>query len=897
MPQNDQVEGDDFSIESIRKALKLWHDVQGLGEHPLARLKIVDIHRKEIGRGHNPSGLGTALQGVLSRTIESLRPSDGEPIFNDPEWRHYAILQYQFIKRQSSLSLWMRKLHISKSEYYRQQSKALEAVAEKLLQWEDESEDIEYVVKEPAFLAPPMPNDVIIGREILLHDLKSKMFKGSKEATVALQGLPGIGKTAVALDLAYDEEVLARFEDGVLWARLGRNSNVLAELSKWARAVGVTENEFANLPSNDLRSQKIHEKIGLRRMLLIIDDAWQLEDSLYFKIGGPNCARLLTTRSQEIAEDFSDHGVIVVPELAKEEGISLFSQIASLVAESHHDEVSTLVSKVGGIPLGIRTIARSAQKELHAGQDSLVDLVMKLNKTEDLLRLAIPQVPAARHPSLSSDTPLSLFASIGLSVEELEENERIAFLTLSVFPPKPNTFSLAAAVSISASSEFSIRSVVESGLLEHSGEQRYMMHQVINDFAELRLSFINKSLENEEKERVDKSIERHATFYESVLQNVAKLYDEGGQHTFEGLRLFDLEWENIQAGQGWALTNSLHNNLAAQLSLDYLTHSSNAFLVRQFPREYVQWVEQGLIVAHQRNDLVAECILSVLLARYYIHSGEYNSSIENYQRALEISRKLNEPDRESRILGNLGLVYARTGDTLLSKKYSRQQLILARKMGDRQSEGNALTNLGIAYKNLGNLYRSLVLHKESLSIAQEMQDVYGETTTLLDMGNTYYELGDYNQAKKLQEKALNLAREMNDRNNEASALSNLGRVHTAQGGNKKAVELYKQAMAIDKETGHAYGELCSHMDLSEVYIADGKYQQALEEVEQAISIAEKTGDIRSRGFSLFYKALALYGLGEKPQAIKLAKESEKILDYLKDADVKMVREQLKKWQG
>jgi hypothetical protein len=70
----------------------------------------------------------------------------------------------------------------------------------------------------------------------------------------------------------------------------------MALLGAWAAAVGVPAEEIARHINTAQRAHVIHAAIGLRRMLLVIDDAWQLDEALAFKVGGPNCVHLLTTR-------------------------------------------------------------------------------------------------------------------------------------------------------------------------------------------------------------------------------------------------------------------------------------------------------------------------------------------------------------------------------------------------------------------------------------------------------------------------------------------------------------------------------------------------------------------------------------------------------------------------
>lgn len=108
-----------------------------------------------------------------------------------------------------------------------------------------------------------------LGRDDLLADLAARLTGGQTMALSA-EGLPGVGKTALAVALAHDSRVLAHFSDGVLWAGLGKQADVPGALASWAEALGGDVSQVTAVPA---RSQAVKNPIGQRRLLLVIDDA------------------------------------------------------------------------------------------------------------------------------------------------------------------------------------------------------------------------------------------------------------------------------------------------------------------------------------------------------------------------------------------------------------------------------------------------------------------------------------------------------------------------------------------------------------------------------------------------------------------------------------------------
>jgi len=79
----------------------------------------------------------------------------------------------------------------------------------------------------------------LVGRAALLAQIEARLFARQSLALTALDGLPGVGKTALAVAVSLDAEVQAHFAQGILWAGLGPHPDRLGELSRWGTLLGV----------------------------------------------------------------------------------------------------------------------------------------------------------------------------------------------------------------------------------------------------------------------------------------------------------------------------------------------------------------------------------------------------------------------------------------------------------------------------------------------------------------------------------------------------------------------------------------------------------------------------------------------------------------------------------
>src|SRR5690242_1931866 len=157
------------------------------------------------------------------------------------------------------------------------------------------------VIHDPAIPPLHVYSEDLIGRDQLLSQLRAYLSVENEPGLAALYGLPGVGKTTLAVALTHDQAIQDHFHDGILWAALGPQPDALGLLSYWGTLLGVPESESQKLRTPDAWIRRIRAAIGTRQMLLVIDDAWEIEQALTFKVGGPRCAYLVTTRFPSLA--------------------------------------------------------------------------------------------------------------------------------------------------------------------------------------------------------------------------------------------------------------------------------------------------------------------------------------------------------------------------------------------------------------------------------------------------------------------------------------------------------------------------------------------------------------------------------------------------------------------
>jgi len=106
----------------VRSALNQIYDFADLQTHPLASA-LADEEAGPLDRAQN-------LRKVLLREIREMQPPPGVPT-HSPDWRAYRILEMRYVEGLSTDEA-MERLALQKSQYFRDQSRALQALTARL---------------------------------------------------------------------------------------------------------------------------------------------------------------------------------------------------------------------------------------------------------------------------------------------------------------------------------------------------------------------------------------------------------------------------------------------------------------------------------------------------------------------------------------------------------------------------------------------------------------------------------------------------------------------------------------------------------------------------------------------------------------------------------------------
>ncbi|HAB19657.1 MAG TPA: hypothetical protein DCE44_24890 [Verrucomicrobiales bacterium] len=266
----------------------------------------------------------------------------------------------------------------------------------------------------PHFLPRPAPLEAL--KESLLKDSSSHVAITGQGQAIGVQGMGGLGKSALAAAAAHDTDIRKGFPDGVVWLSVGQQPNLIELQGALLKAL---TGEVPGLATVRECADAIREALTGRKVLVILDDVWEADHASLFRAIPAGCRLLVTTRNAEVLVGLG----------AQEQRLDLLSPLESLKilaewsgrpADALPAEAEEIVKECGRLPLALAAVGALVR----LGPTGWKDALTRLQRSDlDALKKAFPEYP---YPHL--------LRALDVSVEALPEDDRARYLDLAVFP-------------------------------------------------------------------------------------------------------------------------------------------------------------------------------------------------------------------------------------------------------------------------------------------------------------------------------------------------------------------------------------------------------------------------------------------------------------------------------
>ncbi len=264
----------------------------------------------------------------------------------------------------------------------------------------------------------------------------------------------------------------------------------------------------------------------------------------------------------------------------------------------------------------------------------------------------------------------------------------------------------------------------------------------------------------------------------------------------------------------------------------------------------------------------------------YRSAGEFQKSIECFQRACDLARKIESKEHEAKCLRQLSSAYMRVYNLQELFSLAKKALNMAKSLNHRDEIGRCLNNIGFYYSKLNNYSKALSCYKDAIEIAKKEKNKSGEGICLTNIGLIYIQLGKYDKALECYTKALKIDQDLEKWDYISNDFNDIGNAYRAKGlvsGNKEdfntALYYLYECLKLARKIMYTQIEVIALNNIGFAYINLKKYSDALRYLKLGYKKAKKIDDIETMGMIFTNLGIVHYNLGNYEESKKHYKKA------------------------
>lgn len=603
-----------------------------------------------------------------------------------------------------------------------------------------------------------------VGREAYKAQVHTALR--SRAYLISIEGIGGVGKTSLALEVAYEclhtstgellRDDVATFE-GFIWVTAqGRDLTLNELLDAVARTL-----DYPGIAQKPLEEKRpaVCRLLQAGRYLLVVDNYETIMDKAIhdFLLDLPEPTKaLITTREQKL----SRVSVIALAGLEEAEALALLRsegcRLGMIALEQAEDAVLLRLYKAtGGAPLALKwAVGQIKQK----GQS--LDMVLE----------------ALYHAR--GDIFDHTFAR---SWQLLSQDAQRALMVMPLFVHSASREALEAVSDLHHFAlDEALGQLVEMSLVNATDDldvtrRRYSIHPLTRAFAHAR------SLEDSQREYV-------------LMLRLADYYDKrcaelGVWGNVAGYGWFELELQNLIAVIEWTYRAQRWNTVISIFGSFYHFLGTCGYW-----QERIHYGEMVLEAARQVHDIGAQAMCWDALGWIYNRQGRFDEAEQRLTLALEAYASLGDDEGVARILVAIAKLAISKGDLLQAQRIVDE---LPDQVGENAYQNvidASLTIRGHIEWHSGNLEGARELLLQALEKTRQ-KHAYGLSISsrLIDLGNVTLDLYNVDEALQFFQDGLKSAEQCLRQDNIAKAKFGLARVALLREHHEEARELALEA--------------------------------------------------------------------------------------------------------
>lgn len=245
---------------------------------------------------------------------------------------------------------------------------------------------------------------------------------------------------------------------------------------------------------------------------------------------------------------------------------------------------------------------------------------------------------------------------------------------------------------------------------------------------------------------------------------------------------------------------------------------------------------------NNHSEIDSNTILSLLEEAYNGRGNDLNLSIELANKALGLSRQINNIHLIGKSLTRLSLFYMIQSEYSRSVSMAEEAIKYFEELGDERGIADARYSIASNYYKTDNYHLGLIYLINCLTTYRKYNDYHNQSRAQKSLGAIYEYFGDQKNAVKSYEGAIEAARMVKDLSLESNAYNPLSGIYLKQNKIKESLDMIERSIAMKNKTGDIRGLAFCYYGLGKIFLKTGQYHLAEQELKKSSGIHENVGE-------------------------------------------------------
>lgn len=253
---------------------------------------------------------------------------------------------------------------------------------------------------------------------------------------------------------------------------------------------------------------------------------------------------------------------------------------------------------------------------------------------------------------------------------------------------------------------------------------------------------------------------------------------------------------------------------------------STAYIYSDRLDSALQYLDTALTFAHKAGDENRLGLAYLNRADIYRQLQNFGQALKDCDTSLIYADRTHNDDVRARVNQTIGSIYYQQEIYPSSIQYYDKASILYRKVGNLRMSAVVLNNLSLVQKSVKEFAKAIINGKEAIRITDSLQDITNLSIFTGNLCDVYFEMGNYAEAEKYADKALEYALLQKNEKLTALAWNFQGNIYAKQKRIAESISVLEKALAVFVKLD-ATDRIQSTGDLlAEVHAANGQYDKA-----------------------------------------------------------------------